>query len=69
MSWPKSGDKEKIVKCSFGDLLKTSSKKAHQSELEFTAYPHNKELCVVHYLEQYRKRTRNLRGGGNRAYL
>ena len=55
--WPNHGDEDQMVKCSFGDLLKTTTRKKHQKELVFEAYPHSKALCVVHYLKQYKKRT------------
>lgn len=63
ISWPNHGDEDQMVKCGFGDLLKTSTRKKHQKELVFEAYPHSKALCVVHYLKQYKKRTEKLRGG------
>ena len=68
MSWPSDRDKDRMVKCSFGDLLKTSNRKHHQKELVFEAYT-NKDLCVVHYLEQYKKRTEKLRGGEQRFFI
>ena len=69
MAWPNKNDKEKIVTCSFGDPLKTTDKKNHQKQLSFEAYPHDKALCVVHYLQRYVKRTENLRGEENRLFI
>ena len=62
MSWPGDRDKDRMVKYSFGYLLETSSRKHHQKELVFEAYT-NKDLCVVHYLEQYKKENRKTEGG------
>lgn len=59
--------KKDCVKIRLGEILKTSTAKHHQHELTLHAYPDSKGLCVVHYLEQYVKRTENLRGGGTQA--
>lgn len=69
MAWPNKHDKEKVVTCSFGDPLKTTNKKNHQKQLTFEAYPHDKALCVVHYLQEYVKRTENLRGEESSLFI
>ena len=51
------------ITCSIGEIMKTTSAKRHQEDLEFDAYP-CKVLCVVHCMKQYIKRTENLRGEG-----
>ena len=59
------------VTCAIGDLLKTTNAKNHQSELCFKRYT-NKSLCVCHYLSQYRRRTKHLRGkerGGGTGFF
>ena len=59
------------VTCSFGNPLKTSTVKHHQSELVLKAYPEDKSLCVVYYLKEYIKRTKILRkkGGGSKLFI
>ena len=47
MSWTKND-----VLCRFGDPLKTSTPRSHQSEIGFGVFPSNKALCVVRYLRQ-----------------
>ena len=64
MSWTRHE-----VRCRFGDLLKTSSPAHHQSEIVFGAFPDDKSLCVVRYLTQYKKRTRDLRGSETRLFV
>ena len=53
--------------CRISVPIKTSNKKHHQKELVFKSYK-EKDLCVVHCLQEYLKRTKILRkrreGGG-----
>ena len=43
------------IRCTFGDLFKTSAPNRHQGELVFGSFPEDKSLCVVHYLRHYEK--------------
>ena len=43
------------IRCTFGDLLKTSAPNRHQDELVFGSFPEDKSLCVVHYCFTMRK--------------
>ena len=57
------------IRCTFGDLLKTSAPNRHQDELVFGSFPEDKSLCVVHYLRHYEKRTRALRGSEAKLFI
>ena len=57
------------IRCTFGDLLKTSAPNRHQDELVFGSFPEDKSLCVVHYLRHYEKRTRALRGSEAKHFI
>lgn len=57
------------VRCTFGDLLKTSGPGKHQTELVLGSFPQDKTLCVVHYLKQYVKRTKPFRGTETRLFI
>ena len=57
------------IRCTFGDLLKTSASNRHQDELVFGSFPEDKSLCVVHYLRHYEKRTRALRGSEAKLFI
>ena len=57
------------IRCTFGDLLKTSAPNRHQDELVFGSFPEYKPLCVVHYLRHYGKRTRALRGSEAKLFI
>ena len=57
------------IRCTFGDLLKTSAPNRHQGELVFGSFPEDKSLCVVHYLRHYEKRTRALRGSEAKLFI
>ena len=56
MTW----DNDRVC-CRFGDLLKTSTPKHHQTQIVFKAFA-DKRLCVVRYMKAYKKRTESLRG-------
>ena len=43
------------IRCTFGDLVRTSAPNRHQHELVFGSFPEDKSLCVVHYLRHYKK--------------
>ena len=64
MTWTKDD-----VRCRFGDLLKTSGPNSHQNELVLGAFSADPSLCVVRYLKQYVKRTRDLRGSETRLFI
>ena len=57
------------IRCTFGDLLKTSAPNRHQDELVFGSFPGDKSLCVVHYLRHYKKRTCALRGSETKPFI
>ena len=57
------------IRCTFGDLLKTSAPNRHQGELVFGSFPEDKSLCVAHYLRHYEKRTRALRGSEAKLFI
>ena len=57
------------IRCTFGDLLKTSVPNRHQDELVIGSFPEDKSLCVVHYLRHYEKRTRALRGSEAKFFI
>ena len=63
MSW----ERDRIV-CRFGDLLKTSTPKKHQSQIILNSFV-DKRICVVHYLKMYRKRTEMLRGSETKLFI
>ena len=64
MTWTKNE-----VRCRFGDPLKTSTPRTHQCEVTFGAFPSNKALCVVRYMQQYVKRTQTLRGKETKFFI
>ena len=44
-----------------GDLLKTSKPGQHLTEVTLMAYPADRRVCVITYLQDYLKRTKTLR--------
>ena len=56
------------VTCRLGDLLKTSTPKAHQDEIVLKGF-FDKRVCVVHYLNVYKKRTELLRGKETKFFI
>jgi hypothetical protein len=44
------------------EVLKHTKAGKHQTPLELCAYPKDKRLCVLEYLQEYIKRTATLRG-------
>ena len=63
MSWSRE------VKCRYGDLLKTSTPNHHQTEISFPGFPADRALCVVKYLFEYVRRTKDIRGTETRLFL
>jgi hypothetical protein len=41
------------VKIIFGDLLKTSEQEKHLAELNFSAFPSDKDLCILEILKYF----------------
>ncbi len=52
-----------------GDLLQQSRPRYHQSELERIGYPDDENVCVLHCLKEYERRTRDFRGSETRVLL
>lgn len=53
------------VKIIFGDLLKTSKQGKHLAELNFSAFPSDKNLCILETLKYFLQRTFKIRTEGN----
>ena len=64
ISWTNSD-----VHCRFGNPLKTSTPRNHQSEIVFGVFPSGKVWCGVKYLRHYVKRTEELRGTDTRLFI
>lgn len=64
MSWSK-----KEVTCRIGDLIKTSAPGKHIQELVFPAFPPDRRICPVTYLQAYVKRSASLRGDETKLFV
>ena len=53
------------VKIIFGDLLKTSKQGKHLAELNFSAFPSDKDLCILETLKYFLQRIFKIRTEGN----
>ena len=60
-------ERDRVI-CRIADLLKTSTPKKHQSEIVLKTFV-DKRICVVHYLDMYKKRTEMLRGKETRLFI
>ena len=54
---------EKYVKIRIGELMKQSKPHRHLNELYIEAFEHNVSICVVHVLNEYLNRTKDIRSG------
>lgn len=51
-----------VVKIRFGDILKTSRPGFQQSEISLKAFAPDRRICIVTVLQEYIRRTKDLRG-------